>query len=186
MIAGIVAGYPVSSGPPPAGTTWDPANKGANVVLSGGDLIANVVVNNQMALVTNGKSSGKLYFELLVGSMTADYGRVGVEDITANPNGAITSFAYRSNGALAGGSPGLPWTNGDVLGFTIDFTVMPNPLVTAYVNNVLSTSKDVLGGVTYSPAVDQNYGSGYSFPFTLRPDAASQTYSPPAGFSPWD
>lgn len=176
----------VAAAPPSGPVTWDPVNKGADVALSSGNLIANVTHDTQQARGTSGKTSGKWYFEIHVGTLTDRYGIAGLADITTSASAIISSvgMAYHSNGDVESGVGGATWYRGDVLGFAMDLTGA-TPQFDVYVNNVFSATKSGISGVSWCPAVAQNYGPGSNFPFTLCPDAATQTYSPPAGFLPY-
>lgn len=168
--------------------TWDPANKGTHVVLSSGNLIADVVNFSEQARATVGKSAGKFYVEFLIGTISdSSSGGVGFVDISSSPNAAFdgSGLAYRSNGFLLPSTFTTTWAPGDVVGVTIDYT-LPLAVFGVYVNNVFAANKTASSsGIVWTPAVSQNFGNGGTFLYTLRPDAASQSYAPPAGFAPY-
>ena len=99
--------------PPPPGTyaTWNPSDKGSNITLSGGDLIATHTAGGSTDGLrgTNGKSSGKWYYEITLGVATQSY--IGAANATASLSGifgasdsnAITYYANLGsiyNGAI--------------------------------------------------------------------------------------
>lgn len=180
---------PVSSA---SASTWNPAFKGTSITLSNGNLTATATsTSSQAVLGTLSQASGKVYFEVYVGSVrsntiavigiatssqaTNSYLQVGVY-----PNGYVvqngayitTVNSYSSNatvGVAYDGGTGKLWfaTNNSWSGSPSAGTGQPITLT---------------AGTIYFPGV-----STYTLndAFTLHTAASNQTYTPPAGFSPW-
>lgn len=178
-------------------STWNPSDKGGDVTLSASDLTATITTNSRMAVrSTTSKSSGKWYFEVLVGS---DQIGIGVANSSAPVSNAGNSFwesahgiALYMNGAnsvivyngsttqtLAG------FANGDVIGVAIDIGA---GTIQFYKNNSAHGTADAnmgsISGALFAAVGGHNsaasqIGSG-------RFSSASQTYSAPTNFSAWD
>lgn len=90
-----------SGAPPPAGSTWDPALKGANIVLSNGDMDATKVASGyQTVYGTQGRSSGRYAFEVLVTAKPSiSTILIGIADKT-NSAGVIATFLGNNSGPL--------------------------------------------------------------------------------------
>lgn len=140
--------------------TWDPANKAANVSLSGGGLVASIATTGTQAscvAATVGKSSGLWYWEETMTSAAGLYGMSGL----ARAGSAIASLPYPGAEASLlslgyyGGDGGLyynstgpnaslgTYVSGDVLGFTLDAAAGTCKI---YKNNVLKGTTPALGG----------------------------------------
>lgn len=179
----LMAAAKISSGVTYA--TWNPADKGANIVLTGGNLSAEGVVSNQSVRDTLSKATGKWYWELTMNS--GINGLVGLANGSASLStalGGAASIGYRANTGqvLQGGSAVAnfaTYTVGDIVGVAFDATAQT---VAFYKNNApqgtLSTSS--LGSTLY-PSV--GWGLGGFCVFTANFGATALTYSPPAGFN---
>lgn len=167
--------------------TWDPANKGTNVLLSNGNLTARVSSYLQCALSTGTKTTGKLYFEFLVGTQANNLGMIGIARSNQNPNGAVAAAAATQQGSGAwaqGGSSGSAWVAGDVIGMAVDLSTM---VVTAYKNNVANgtiTAASLIG-LPIKLVASQNNDLASQYTFTLRTTTAEFSYSPPSGYIAW-
>lgn len=181
------------------GTTWNPSDKGANVTLSNGNLTAAGGVGAGWVRATTSQSSGKLYFELVcVGSMSgntgmglalasASFANVRVGESAGLGWGFHTSGFTWDNGANTNRSAG--WTtNGTVIGLAVDFGASK---IWWARNNTWIASGNPAAGT--SPAYSDVTGT--LFPaYTAQSTAdtmvanftsASQSFSPPSGFSAW-
>lgn len=169
----------VNSGTPPVATTLDPAAKGSNITLTGGNLISTVggFIGN-CVLSTTSNTSGVHGFEVTIGT---DNSFIGIGNASTNLNDEIgvdtNSWGiYAPTGAVymyhAGtGFTSYSLTAGDKVLCVIDF---PNSKIKYYLNGVIMTSVEftsvtgtlyaVVGG--YPPAsVTVNFNSGtWSFP----------------------
>lgn len=108
--------------------TWNPADKGVNITLSGGNLTLQNVVDG-IARSTIGKTSGKWYWEITPSATGLDTG-------VASSSASLTQYlGVDANGwsfyGDAGGSKvnnnvftayGAPTTGGDVIGVLLDMT----------------------------------------------------------------
>lgn len=177
--------------PAAAGFTWNPADKNANITLSGGDLTAVGTAFGQTVRGTVPKSSGKWYFECRRGTaVEASFVVVGIataaaslsEYIGANASGygrANTDNVYHNGG----GSGGVGGAIGDegIFMIAVDF----------------GTGKFWVGrsGIFNG---DPAAGTGQVYTITAgtyfpacspRTDQIiiqnTLTYSPPSGFSKW-
>lgn len=179
----FMATSPVVGG---AYATWNPADKGANITLSGGNLsafsngAAGALVRSTVSVTTS-----KWYWETIVNTATDEPG-------IANASASTTAYAGNDPNAwcyFGGASPGiynngtriftcLGFTTGDVIGIALD----PAAGTCAfYKNNVLQATVTGLAAVAYyamwscSPA-----GGGTS---ATNFGATAFVYSPPGGFN---
>lgn len=190
-------------------TTWDPANKGASINLSNGNLDATGVVSAAVwnsVIGTTSYSAGKLYIEyLLTVADTVAPGRFFF--------GLATSAINLSNfiGSSAGGAG-----DQDASGWTVNGFTIANNAVVGYntASNVLQIALDATGGKAWSgfnnawngggsPSAGTNPGITFTPPLTLfpaasffcdagpaalriKPSTGTQSFAAPTGFSPWD
>lgn len=113
-------------------TTWNPSDKGADVTLSGGNLILSdpILTGSQTGCrATDGYSSGKFYFEITAGSPNANSSGIGIARSAATFSGLVTNGA---NGAIlrldgstrvagaVGTATGLTIANGTVIYLAVD------------------------------------------------------------------
>ena len=144
--------------------TLDPANKGANVTLSGGNLSTSITATlTGMVRSTIGKSSGKWYWEV-----TPTGGSVNIIGI-ANSSGTLTSypgsdvngFGYAQNALKWNSSSsayGASFTTSDVIGVALD---MDAGTLIFYKNNVSQgTAYTGITGTMYAAVgCDSNIGT---------------------------
>lgn len=185
-----------ASGGPPSSTTWDAAAKGANIVLSDGNLSAEGgLAEWQSVYASEGKSSGKWQFEIVI------VGAVGVlrafaaladktnlanllNTYTGNPGATVKeSLGYWGNGTfyrnLTAGATNSAVTAtaaGDVITVALDADT-----ATAYWyrNGTLARTEALPAGKTWYPAASVNGGGSK---VTLR--TTGLTY-PQSGFADW-
>lgn len=164
--------------------TWNPADKGTGIALSGGNLIATSTGAGSTVRATVGKSSGKWYWEIILGG--SGYWFLGVANSTqslassmTNPNASgVQSNDYYWNSVTNGAGTGYNLVAGDVIGFALDATAKT---LAVYQNNVLLiTISSVQSGTVY-PAVSSYSGTEV---FTANFGASALTYSPPSGYNP--
>lgn len=86
--------------------TFSASRKGAGVTLSGGDLTATSSQADSV-LTNSSKTSGKWYWEILVGTQSqADYGTVGLAFVTQNTgSGTLSPYYWLSGGNTSWSSP---------------------------------------------------------------------------------
>lgn len=166
--------------------TWNPADKGAGITLSGGNLVATTSTTAASVRATIGKSSGKWYWEYTVtntttlqigsgvGTASASLaGTPGVVDNLAWGYVALDGKVY-NNGTTA--ATYVTYTNPDVIGVALD---MDSGTLQFYKNNTLQgTAATGLTG-TYYPMVGGNNTSGITANF----GASAMTYTAPSGFT---
>lgn len=163
--------------------TWNPADKGANVSLSNGNLTAlNVAGSNELVRSTLGKSTGKWYWELTVGAVRQDLGVANAsESLTTFTGASANSTGYNSSGSIFRNSSVLAsvaaYAPGDVIGIALDMTA---GTVAFYKNNVLQYTATGLTGTMYAAG-----GGTSSSPSSVTANfgATALVYSPPAGFN---
>lgn len=164
--------------------TWDTTYTHANIAFSNG----NKTVTHTTFLInsysTGTKSSGKYYFEVLIGGTVSTSAYVGTAVKSGSTVSAASQFlGYRSNGALSptgvGGGPNATFTAGDVIGVALDFT---GDTLKFYKNNSLQPDYHVSVAGTRCIAVSTNNGSPS---YTIRTTTAEFSYSVPSGFSSW-
>jgi hypothetical protein len=174
-----------------SGTTWDPANKGPDVTLSGGNLIADQTSGFDWVRGTTSKTTGKWYFEVLINNSGGGISHQGIAvvDGSASPSGAFStgSCFLCDLGVLGSGSggtaPSTTIVDGTVLQCCLD---ADNHLVWFGNNNTFGGSPSAgTGGYSFStgpywPATGEQQGKS-----TGRFLAASQSFSPPSGFTAW-
>ncbi len=183
--------------------TWNPSDKHANIALSLGDLRASTDDASGAGWWgvrgTEGKSSGKWYFEVVC-VLPWDHILIGV----ATTGAALT---YPGNDALGWGykastgnrywnnvnsAYGDAWTDGDVIGVAVN-------LDTGYIwfakNNVWQNGGDPVAGTnpakinvsgTVYPMAGPYGSNGDSIHCDGRFALQDMSYSPPSGFSVWD
>jgi len=164
--------------------TWNPADKGANVTLSNGNLTTTNTTTASIVRSTIGKSSGKWYWEVTVNST---YGHAGIANATESLNTYVGSdangWAYNSlngllytNGTTSGTN--ATWsTVGDVIGFALDLDA---GTLKFYKNGTLQPSyfSGIPGG-TYYAAIGTNSAGTNTANFGATPFA----YPAPTGFT---
>lgn len=167
--------------------TWNPADKWANITLSGGNLTATTTAAAWDAVRTTiSKSSGKWYFEM---SITANnLGICGIGKSTATLASYLGSdanwYGYYSTWQKSNSGLSAYWatyTTSDVIGVAMD---MDAGQITFYKNNVSQ-------GVAFTGITGSLFGmcsvinSGGTNSITANFWATALTYSPPAGFNAW-
>lgn len=172
-------------------TTWNPADKGSGVDLSGGNLVAASGYYTSSVRSVDGVSAGKWYWEVTI-TGGANYVMAGIGTSSAPvehgwmsvyPGVDANGWSYYGfdgtkfhDGAASPCGPAL--VNGDVLGFALDMTA---GTLTIYVNGVSY-------GVAYSGIAGTIYammGSGASASCTVTANfgASAFAYTPPVGFN---
>lgn len=197
-----------------AATIWN-ASTNHNFTLSGGNLTATIASFSQSGLwATNGKSTGKWYFEITGNSISGSafsfnagivnsswiFGAGGVGNETSGNSAGIypnsTTLMYvKASGTVA--IPALIGTAGTVFGFAIDFDAKLMWLTDdngAHWNGVTSGQvPGVSGGVDisilnpgpYFPAV-AGYNNSPAESYTLNAGNSVFAFTVPTGFTGWD
>ena len=170
--------------------TWDPANKGADITLSNGNLTATETVSAaEFVRSTLSKSTGKWYWEITITTApgVGNY-YVGIVNSSAVPGtegvGYTTNgWGYRGNGQKVNGTGfvyGATYTTGDVIGIALDMDV---GTLIFYKNNVSQgTAFTGLSGTMFA-GVTPSQGSGITGVMTANFGATALTYSPPVGYN---
>ena len=163
--------------------TWNPADKHAEVTLSGSDLTASCASSTDWRTVraTTGKSSGKFYYEAQLSAAWALVGIASSAQDLALMMGVIASSGGVDhlgeciiNNGLAYDGADLP--AGGVIGCAVNADA---GTMAIYVNNTLFyTMTGFPAGTTYYPALSLSRGGTVTAHFS----AASFTYTPPTGF----
>lgn len=172
----------------PAGVTYatlNPANKGAGITLSGGNLTASTTAVNEQVFSTLSKTSGKWYWEGQVNSGTIVYLGIASSSSSTSVSTGLdaSSVGYRSNnGTLMWNSTSTgtyaTFTTGDIMGFALDAGASTLAL---YKNNVLQTTYSYSIG---TPVFAAGGGSAAGAAgFTMNFGATALTYAPPATFN---
>lgn len=174
-----------------ATTTWNPSDKSANITLSGGDLTATDGAGDggyYAVRGTVGKSSGKWYWEVTVGTgvvPSASQVSIGAattsHTLSAFLGSASGGWGYTNTGgkADAGSSTtgwGATYVTADVIGVALD---MDTKKLTVYKNGTLvGDISTALSGTVY-PAVSLSGGRAVTVNF----GASAFTHSAPSGFA---
>lgn len=181
------------------GVTWNPADKAADIVLSGSDLVANSSASAAFRTVraTLSKSSGKFYFEVVVGSTGANDAMVGVASsglsLTNYTGSSAASWGYyQVNGnKYNNASPtafGASYPSPATIGVAVDMTAgkiwFAKDNTWQASGNPAAGTNEAFSGLSGSlfPAVSIYNPSR---PHTGRFTAAAFAYSPPSGFTGW-
>ena len=168
--------------------TWNPADKGANITLSNGNLTAANAGSRASVRATIPKTTGKWYWEITVGSLSTDY-VVGIASASAavadgnylgQDNFAYGWFAFGSgifkNNVQVNAAAG--YTTGNVLGFALDCGAGTLAL---YNNNTLITTLTGIALGTIYPACGGALSSTSSA--TANFGATALTFTPPSGYN---
>ncbi len=181
-------------------TAYNPADKGANITLSGSDLIATSTANFSDDSVRSvlGVSSGKYYWEAMVSADPAasNHFTIGIgtsaADITNHPGKDAYGYSYYSS---SGGTYhnnvwtayGSPYTLNDIISVALD---LDNGKIWFAKNGVWAESGDPFVGTNpaYSGISGTFYGmdspySGIGSQITVNYGASAFAHSVPSGFT---
>ena len=162
-------------------TTWNSADKNANLTLSNGDLTASAAMGNYCGVrATTSKSSGKWYFEVTLNNVW-NYDRIGLvtasQDLSGSlsTNGGSVAPAYGCTEGAGSYFGSFALAAADVVGVAIDFTAQE---IKYYKNGVLLGTST---GFALSPVYAfVSSGGGSSMTANFMPT------SPPSGYAAWD
>jgi hypothetical protein len=182
----------LSSSYTPSLVTWNPSDKAAEHTLSGGNLT--ITTSTDLGRTTRATKAitlgQKKYWEILVNSVGSgnnlSLGVANSSHVLAAYLGATGNSAWckrglnrTPNGVIAYG--GAAFTAGDIIGWTLDFSVAGAGILTMY-----------RGGVSQGPLLSTITTANGLFPaagtdnvedsVTARFDPSSWTYSPPEGY----
>lgn len=170
--------------------TWNPSDKGANITLSGSNLVATTTGSTvESVRATIGKSSGKWYWEISCTGISSNTAMIGVANsslpvATSYTGQTADGWGYYSNDGnkyhSGGGTPyGASYTNGDVIGVALDMNA--GTLILYKNNTSQGTAYTGLSGTLY-PCVSA-MSTVSSVVYTANFGATSLTYSPPSGYN---
>lgn len=175
-----------------ANVTWDPNKKTSNVVLSDGDLTAQITSRPSAVLSTEAKTTGKWYWEIEV--QTAQSPMIGIAYSSYNMSSLYIGSTKDSYGYWIGGTkyPGLYGTSdpyassyrsSDVIGVALD---LDNKTLAFYKNGVSQgiAYSNLPDGSVYA-AVSQADSGGVST-FHASFSANQLKYPIPQGFAAFD
>lgn len=89
-----------------ANSTWSPTDKTANVTLSGGNLIATSSSSGAWVRATDGKTTGKFYWEVTGSTWTNGQTGIGITTATATPT------PWNATGLFVVATDGFCYLNG--------------------------------------------------------------------------
>lgn len=182
-------------------TTWNPADKSANLTLSGGNLTGTLTGSDGFALVraVASRSSGKFYHEVNYAVSNSLYASPGI----ANSSLGVADFIGNTNGIawLNGGQVYLnnsnvatieTWAAGDTLCIAIDTTAK----LIWFRKNAGNWNNDVSANpATGTNGIDMSSLAGPYFPsagtnnipdaFTANFGATAYAQAAPSGFGNW-
>lgn len=164
--------------------TWNPADKSANITLSGGDLVA-TSVGSGAARSTISKSAEKWYWEVTV-TASASWLAVGAGNssaiLTASPGTTTNSIGYYANGsiiknnALVTTKTGL--VSGDVISFAYDAGLSTLNIIRNNVLQFTASGVNIPTGALYAMCGPASGGV-----ITANFGASPFAYTPPGGYN---
>lgn len=171
--------------------TLDPAYIGTGLTLSNGNLTVTHTgtIDWRSVRSTIGKSSGKWYWEVTIGTTGANYIMLGdgMGFSTANYHTISTTGQgyYGLDGTKwynnSGAAFGATYTAGDVIGIALDATSGAlEGSIECFKNNVSQGTIDYLGSGPYYAALSLYNQNDY---VTANFGASAFTYSPPSGYN---
>lgn len=199
MIHGIVAGSPAGSGGGGSSVTWSPTDKTAGWTLTDADLTASESSGSVETIrATDGATSGKTYWEVIVNASSSGSIAVGVresgdsisEDLALGVTASIrgNSQLFTNGGFSADGLSGFSYAGPAVLMFAADHT---NGYLYVGLDGAWRNSGDPAAGTggrlvmpagTHKPYLRAD-NDGTNNSATLAADPGDWTYSAPSGFT---
>jgi hypothetical protein len=188
-------------------TTWNPADKSADITLSNGDLTAQSNGSGSgfysIARSMTSKSAGKVYFEVTAGARTAagDYAAIGLATATSvldEPGnllgtGANDDTAYYADGNVwfsGNNTPLSAYGVGAIIGCAIDLSAGKGWFS---LNGVFESGDPAAGtGEHFTFTAGASLFASFNFlvggtdTTTANFGATAFNASPPTGFSAWD
>jgi hypothetical protein len=157
--------------------TWDKIRKGSGVTLSNEDLTASINQRHTV-LASEGKSTGKWYWEIHCDSSTNNTYNIGIGNPSANLSdswGSYNSGGYYTNGSIygltnlssSGASYGSSFTTGDTISVSLDvesktLEFYKNGVPQGVINYLISGSEIYAligrGGTTGTVVMTTNFG----------------------------
>ncbi len=187
LLFGDMSAYAVDS------VTWNPNDKSPNVILSNDNMTAKLATrlysSGHYLRATEGKDSGKWYWEIYIDSTTTGGAHIGIASQNAKTSESETLSIYNYDGKVYLGSKlvatGTPYKSDDNLGFALD---LDNKKLSIYKNGALMVSDlDIseLPTLVYPYAVSGNKWSGQSLTITANFGASNFSYAVPDGYLPY-
>lgn len=181
-LIGFGAGGSQNYLPLSSSATWNSGDKGANVLLTNGNLTAAwSTYSGSQCRGTVGKNSGRWYWEVTINSLgssgvTGTYPSIGVAVLplpTADP------LLYNSAGVVRINQGGTinNVTEGGTLGFAFDASGATGILYVYFNNSLLATKTGLDLGSTWYPAFSED-NIGGNGQFTANFGASAFTYTP--------
>jgi hypothetical protein len=185
--------YIVNAGAAGPAVAWNPADKSANITLSGSNLIATATNTAwKQVRADASKAAGKWYWEYNIG-VTGSNQIVGISEsgdsVNTYPGGTAVSYGYRTTGQkynnAAASAYGNSYTNGDVIGVALDLDAGKIWFSKANVwqaggDPVAGTGEAFSGvsGTKFAAVAPYDNNNVITGVFA----AGSLTYSPPSGY----
>ena len=167
---------------------WDDTKLTAGTSVTGSGLIANVS-QGDVVLANCGKSAGKWEWEIECTVKPWNYAQCGVmTDDGSRTAGIVSPGRWYCTNGTSGPSGGYPavWDVGDRIRVKLDFDYLGSgsSIVEWLKNGVYSDQRAVTAGLTYFPAVSEQWGDASVFSFRGYFDPADWETSPTPGYSP--
>lgn len=173
-----------------AASQWSASLKGADITLSNGNLTAaSGGQSGDFCLSADTRSTGKLYFEILIVAQNSTFFYIGLCKAShayenSSIGGSTHDIMWKQSGAwsLGGGTSPPSFTTGDVLGFAYDFSTQK---ITSYKNGVQQGLSPASGIVEACRIGAVNTFGSSPNTCTIRTTAAEFTQSIPSGYIAW-
>jgi hypothetical protein len=191
---GVGNAWYTGAGAPTTVSTWNSADKAAGITLSNTNHTATGASGNNGVRGTNGRSTGKWYFEFPVNTITAGFAVLGIgtSSFNINDNSTSGSVGISASGTISpSGNMGSAPT-GKHISFAVDFDNLKfwarydggnwNGAAIGSQNPATNTGGTAFSAGTYFPLVlIQNVGTT-----TINTGDSAFVYSAPSGFSEWE
>jgi hypothetical protein len=170
-------------------TTWNPSDKSPTITLTNFNLTATGTSTLGLVRSTNAYATGKYYFEVIC-SLASYVGISTAAEATTNYAGFTTGYAWQgSSGVVAHNNASAvsytTWTAGTVIGVAYDGTNNKVFFAKANVWQGSANPSTNTGGLAITASTYYAVTTPQTGACSARFTPASQTYSPPTGFSAW-
>lgn len=194
--------------PSTAAETWNPNDKSTNIQLSGGNLIVGLTqVNDAGVRALFGSTSGKFYYEVLLGGSSVGGGDALIGIVREDQDLALVGN-LSPNALTVEPANGDIWNNGSAFALLTAFVVGDTACIAADLNNktgwIRKNNGLWLGNAAADPSTNTGgqdisawFTTGHKvFPLAAPSgslgisyitafSAASFSFTVPSGFSPW-